>query len=117
MAVWVPGTIEWGAYEASGGVNLRVGIKVDVEDSISAGEIYCNFDVTYYTQTDSAGKYNSDAQTLNLSGAINASINYTNNQGAGAGAVNRGTRSHRYEYGVNSYGSSPGTVTFAAQVS
>lgn len=107
MAVWVPGSIEWGAYSG----NIRVGIQVDKEDSIGHGESGCNFDVTYYTQNNV--KINNDPMALNLGGRITDQIQFTNDQGTGVIQRN-GTKRYTYNYGGNEYGSSPGTVSFTA---
>jgi hypothetical protein len=109
--------IEWGSYEASGGLSMRVGINVITEAEILHNEIQCHYDVEYYTQN--SAKYNNDAQTLNLSGDIGGSINFTNDQGAnsgpnGNGVILRGTRSFNYQYGTYEYGDSSKTVSFGA---
>lgn len=103
--------ISWGAWEYSGGNGMRVGIEVDWS-SPGNGSSTATATVKYYT--DNQYSY-SDGQTLNLSGAIDATIGFTN--GAGASAVLRATRTYTYTYGASSYGSSPGTRTFTASVS
>lgn len=103
--------ISWGAWEYSGGNGMRVGIEVDWE-AVSHGEAAATATVKYYTENQYSY---SDSQSLNLGGAIDGSISFSNNQG---GAVTlRGTRTYTYNYPSNSYGSSPGSRTFSASLS
>ena len=105
---WTPGNVEWGAYDHG----MRVGVAVDVED-ISHADAGCNFHATYFTQNNA--RVTSDAQVLNLSGAIDGQISYTNNEGTGI--IQRGgMKAYTYNYGANEDGSSPGTKTFSATV-
>jgi hypothetical protein len=101
--------IDWGPYESSGGLGIRVGIDVSVE-AISHNETGATFTVDYYTQNQHSW---SDSQQLNLGGAIGGSISFPNNGGDGA-VVKRGTRTYTYNYAWDEYGSSPGTKTFSA---
>lgn len=103
--------IEWGAYEDSGGNGIRVGISVDWED-VSHGESAVTATVRYYTENRfSYG----DGQTLRLGGAIDGTVNFTNNDGGSP--VLRATRSYTYTYDANEYGSSPGKRTFSVSLS
>lgn len=103
--------ISWGAWEYSGGNGMRVGIEVTWE-AITAGEAAATATVKYYTENQYSY---SDPQALNLSGAIDGSVGFTNNDGGAA--TLRATRTYTYNYPSTSYGSSPGTRTFTASVS
>lgn len=104
--------IQWGAYEYSSGLGIRVGIDVDW-DPVVHGDATVDATVKIYTQND-GGSYD-DSQTLNYGGSIGGSTNFTNND-AGA-AVLRATKTYTYTYGVSSYGSTPGNKTFTAALS
>src|SRR5262245_5545467 len=103
--------IEWGAWEGSGN-QMRVGIDVSWE-AITHGEAAATATVKYYTQNNFSW---SDDQTLNLTGSITGSQGYHNGQGDGVVTL-RETRTYTYNYSSSSYGSSPGTRTFGANVS
>lgn len=101
--------IAWGSYEGG----MRVGIDVDWGAVASSSD-----DVTavvrYYT--DNSQTFD-DGQTLNFSGHIGGSVNYTNNESGSSGATLRATRNYTWTYSSNSYGSSPGTRTFTVSAS
>ncbi len=100
--------IQWGAYEGG----MRVGIDVDIS-AVNTNSDDVTFTVRYYT--DNSQSF-SDSQTLNLSGHIDGSIGYTNDESGSSGAVQRGgARTHTYNY--STWGSSPGTRTFTVSAS
>lgn len=103
--------ISWGAWEYSGGNGMRVGIDVDIENPHHT-TLGCTFTVRIYTENQYTY---SDNQTLSYGGNIGGSTSFNNSQG---GAVTlRATKTHIYDYPVNSYGTSPGTRTFSAALS
>ena len=104
--------ITWGAWKYNGGNGMRVGI-----DATSTGVSTSSGSVTYtvYYYTENQYNYN-DPQTLTLSGNISETISYHNGQSTGSGAIHRATRTYTYNYPANSYGSSPGTISFGATV-
>lgn len=101
--------ISWGAYEG----NIRVGIEVDWE-AISHSETAATATVRIYTDTSASF---SDTQTLTFGGSISGSVTFSNNQSSGGGAVLRATKTYTYDYPASSYGSSPGSRTFSANLS
>lgn len=108
--------ISWGAWEYSQGNGMRVGIDVTWE-SVSNSETAATATVKIYTENQYGY---GDGQTLNYSGSISGSTNFTNNSGdnnSGGGAVLRATKSYTYTYSSTSYGSSPGNRTFTASLS
>jgi hypothetical protein len=106
--------IDWGKWEGSGAQQIRVGIEVEWVQGDGSGAINhdtaaAQANVSYYTEN--SGNFDDD-QSLNLSGAIDGTINFHN--GAGTAVVKRDTRVWQRDYGNCEYGSSPGERTFAA---
>lgn len=64
--------------------------------------------------TENEYTHSGDTQTLNYSANLGADTNYTNN--SGGSPVQRATKTYTYTYASGSYGSSPGTVTFTAEL-
>jgi len=87
--------INWGPYESSGGLGVRVGIEADWEN-VSNGDGHAVLNVKYYTQNIHSWD---DEQTLNFSGAITGSDSFNNVQGEGV--TLRHTDARWYVYGAN----------------
>ena len=104
--------VDWGSWDYGGGNGMRVGVDVSVE-SISHSEGAATFTVDYWTENQF--NYSSDGQSLNLTGSIGGSIDFSNS--ASGSPVKRGTRTYTYNYPSGSYGSSPGSRTFGCKLS
>lgn len=103
--------ITWGSWTYNGGNGMRVGIDV-TNTTPSTSSTTCVFTVRYYTEN----QYNyQNNQTLNRTGNITGSLNFTNSSSTGSGAVLRDTQTHTFTY--STWGSSPGTRTFGASIS
>lgn len=104
-------SIEWGAWEYSGGNGMRVGLEVTWE-SIAHSETVATATIKVHTENQFAY---SDGQTLSYSGSISGSQGFTNNDGGAP--VLRDTLTYDYTYSASSYGTSPGDRTFTALLS
>lgn len=109
------GVIHWGGWEYSGGNGMRVGIEVIAATSnddspIDHDTATCKITIGYWTENQYTY---GDGQTLNETGSISGSVGFTNNDGGSP--VRRDTGVYRYTY--TTYGSSPGSRTFGANVS
>jgi microcystin-dependent protein len=102
--------IDWGPYESSGGLGVRVGIDVSW-GNVSHDDGHAVMTVRYYTQNIHSWD---DEQALSFTGAITGSDGFNNVQGEGV--TIRSTQTRWYVYGDNSYGSSPATWTVGARL-
>lgn len=104
--------ISWGAWEYGGGNGMRVGIEAS-RSSVSHGSSSCTVTFKIYTQNQYS--YN-DNQSLTIWGTTNwSNASYSNN--SGGGAVLRATRSYKYNFDSNDYGSGTAkTVSLSAEV-
>jgi hypothetical protein len=92
--------IQWGAWEYSGGNGMRVGIEVDLT-SVSHGSSSCTVTFKIYTQNQYSY---SDSQSLGIDGTTNwSNVSFTNNDGSGS--VRRTTKTYKYNFDSNDYGS------------
>ena len=110
----------WGAWQQPSGSNngMRVGIEVEWSTPTHTSS---SVTATVYFWTQNRYAYD-DAQTLNYSGNISGTHNYTNNTGPTTGTTfdtprYRDTKTLTYNYPAGSYHTSPGTRTFTAQLS
>lgn len=105
--------IQWGSWEYGGGNGMRVGIEVS-RTSVSHSSASCT--VTFKVYTQNQYSY-SDDQTLAISGTTNwANVSYHN--GSGGGSVLRATKSYKYTFDSNDYGSGTAkTVTMSVSLS
>ena len=104
-------TIQWGAWEYSGGNGMRVGVEVTTS-AVVTGSSTVTFTFKVYTQNQYSY---SDSQVLTFGGTCGSgTASYTNGSGSGA-IVLRSTETCVYTY--TTYGSSPGTRTFSATLS
>lgn len=106
--------VQWGAWKYASGNGMRVGVDVSAPSSVSNGT--GSFTVSYSIYTQNQYTF-SDDQTLSFSGANDGSGSVGFRNSSGSGSVKRATRSYKYTYGANSYGSSPGNKSFTAKVS
>ena len=104
-------TIEWGAWEYSGGNGMRVGIEYSVT-SPSNTSSSCTFTFDIYTANQY--NYNDSGQKLSYAGNISGSTTYNNTQGSGT-QTQRATKTYVYTY--STWGSSPGKATATANLS
>jgi hypothetical protein len=110
---------DWGDFQTAGGKSMRLGIDwyVDpVGHTSTYAALHCDF------WTDNNSTYSNDAQTINITMAGVANINFTNNQGPNAGPngngqINRGSRVVTVPYDSWSYGNSPGWFAVRAELS
>lgn len=106
-------SIQWGAWEYSGGNGMRVGIEV-TRTSVSHSSTSCT--VTFKVYTQNQYSY-SDSQSLNITGTTDwPNVSFTNDDGTGA--VRRSTKTYTYNFTSSDYGSGTAkTVTLNATLS
>lgn len=105
----------YGSWQYSGGNGMRLVMDVTTS-AVHHTSTSVNFYVKFYTENQY--RYN-DYQTLNYQGSLSGSEQYNNTSGtnsSGGGLVLRGSKTYTYTYSSSSYGSSPGTRNFGAQV-
>lgn len=103
--------IKWGTWREYNGNGMRIGLNVSwsavshtSESAIATIEVW----------TENKYNHDGDSQRLTYSGSISGTKDYTNNEGTGT-TTKRDTKSFTHDY--TTYGSSPGSVTFAASLS
>jgi hypothetical protein len=90
---------------------MRLGMEVTWE-TIDHTELGATATIDIWTENQYT--HSGDTQTLNYSSNLGSDTNYTNN--SGGSPVQRATKSYEYVYSSSSYGTSPGTVTFSAEL-
>jgi len=105
------GTWRYGNSGLSSANGMRIGMEVTWE-AIDHTELGATATIDVWTENQYT--HSGDTQTLNYSTNLGSDTNYTNN--SGGSPVQRATKSYEYTYPSGSYGSSPGTVTFSAEL-
>jgi hypothetical protein len=105
--VW--GTWRYGNIGQSSKNGMRVGMAI-YWDSPNSGSASVGATVEVWTENEFA--HSGDSQRLNYSANLGADTTYTNN--SGRSPVLRATKSYSYPY--TTWGSSPGNVTFTAEL-
>lgn len=103
--------IEWGSWEGASPNRIRVGLDVSWE-AVGHGEDIATATIKGYVDVE--GNW-SDDQKVTLGGAASGSASFTNNQNNSQAL--RITDKYDYDYGGNSYGSSPGSKNFTINLS
>lgn len=104
-----------GRWEYGSGNGMRV------EMQVTRSSVYhSSTEVRYYVKIYTRNQYRyNDFQFLNLSGKFSGQIQYNNTSGSnssGGGRVLRYSKTYTYNYPSNSYGRSPGKVSFGGRV-
>ena len=105
------GTWRYGNAGLSSANGMRIGMEVTWE-AITHTETGATATVEVWTENQYT--HSGDTQTLNYSTNLGSDTNYTNN--SGGSPVQRATKTYTYTYASGSYGSSPGNVTFTAEL-
>ena len=104
------GTWRYGNAGLSSANGMRIGMEVTGWSAVNSGSGSVTATVAVWTENQYT--HSGDTQTLNYSTNLGADTNYTNN--SGGSPVQRATKSYTYSY--STWGSSPGTVTFTAEL-
>ena len=103
------GTWRYGNAGQASANGMRLGMEVTWSGVTSgSGSVTATVDIWTENQYTHSG----DTQTLSYSANLGSATNYTNN--SGGSPVKRATKSYTYNY--STWGSSPGTVTFTAEL-
>jgi hypothetical protein len=102
--------ISWSSWEYAGGNGMRVGLDISWSSVVHASTTAV---ATVEFWTENQYTYN-DNQEMDVSSNLGSNFDYNNTQGGSE--TKRGTRTYTYTYSSSSYGTSPGTVTFSAEV-
>jgi hypothetical protein len=108
--------ITWGTWRYGNiGLSSENGMRLGMEVSWSTPTHTSTTAVaTIDVWTENEYTHSGDTQRLNYSTNLGADTNYTNN--SGGSPVKRATKTYTYTYSSSSYGTSPGTVTFTAEL-
>jgi hypothetical protein len=102
--------ISWSGWEYAGGNGMRVGLDISWSSVVHASTTAV---ATVEFWTENQYTYD-DNQEMDVSSNLGSNFDYNNTQGGSE--TKRGTRTYTYTYSSGSYGTSPGTVTFSAEV-
>ena len=106
--------IQWGSWEYSGGNGMRVGVDVS-RTSVYHSSTSCT--VTFKIYTQNQYRYNNPNTYLDINGTTNWGNVTFNNQSSG-GSVKRSTKTYKYNFDSNDYGSGTSkTVSLSAGIS
>ena len=105
------GTWRYGNTGQASANGMRLGLEVTSWSAVDSGSGSVTATVAVWTENQYT--HSGDTQTLTY-GNLGSATNYTNN--SGGSPVQRATKTYTYTYTAGSYGSSPGNVTFTAEL-
>jgi hypothetical protein len=105
------GTWRYGNIGLSSANGMRLGLEVISWSAVTSASTSITATVEVWTENQYT--HSGDTQTLTY-GNLGSATNYTNN--SGGTPVKRATKTYTYTYTAGSYGSSPGNVTFTAEL-
>lgn len=105
------GTWRYGNAGQASANGMRLGLEVTSWSAVNSGSGSITATVAVWTENQYT--HSGDTQTLTY-GNLGTATNYTNN--SGGSPVQRATKTYTYTYTAGSYGSSPGNVTFTAEL-
>lgn len=105
------GTWRYGNVGQASANGMRLGLEVTSWSAVTSASTSITATVEVWTENQYT--HSGDTQTLTY-GNLGSATNYTNN--SGGTPVKRATKTYTYTYTAGSYGSSPGNVTFTAEL-